>query len=157
MLDDLNSYYVLASDSGYGLLVKLEDMLTKNKKGKATLNVPKDGQALLPKRVEVHQTDSVAVVTSSGYLLVYAVDELPLLVKGKGVKLINIPAKLLKNREEVVVSVVAISSEQSLIVHSGKRHLRLKGADLDHYRGERGLRGKKLPRGFQQVSDLVAE
>ena len=157
MLDDLNSYYVLASDSGYGLLVKLEDMLTKNKKGKATLNVPKDGQALLPKRVEDHQTDSVAVVTSSGYLLVYAVDELPLLAKGKGVKLINIPAKLLKNREEVVVSVVAISSEQSLIVHSGKRHLRLKGADLDHYRGERGLRGKKLPRGFQQVSDLVAE
>ena len=157
MLDDLSSHYVLASDSGYGLVVKLEDMLTKNKKGKATLKVPKDGQALLPIRIEDYQTHSIAVVTTAGYLLVYAATELPLLAKGKGVKLINISAKLLKNREEIVVSVVALSSEQSLLVHSGKRHLRLKGADLDHYRGERGLRGKKLPRGFQQVNNLVAE
>ena len=157
ILDDVNTNYVLVSDSGYGLIVRLEDMLTKNKKGKATLNVPKDGQTLIPKKVNDYTNDSVAVVTTGGYLLVYEAKELPLLAKGKGVKLINIPAKLLKAREEVIVSVVAFSAEQSLIVHSGKRHLNLKGADLDHYRGERGLRGKKLPRGFQQVNELTAQ
>ena len=157
MLDDLSSHYVLASDSGYGLVVKLEDMLTKNKKGKATLNVPKNGQAIIPKRLEDYENSSIAVVTTGGYLLVYDAQELPLLAKGKGVKLINIPAKLLKNREEIIASIVAFRPEQALIVYSGKRHLRLKGADLDHYRGERGLRGKKLPRGFQQVNELVAE
>ena len=132
-------------------------MLTKNKKGKATLNVPKNGQAIIPKHLEDYENNSIAVVTTGGYLLVYDAQELPLLAKGKGVKLINIPAKLLKNREEIIASVVAFRPEQALIVYSGKRHLRLKGADLDHYRGERGLRGKKLPRGFQQVNDLVAE
>ncbi|MGH1428772.1 MAG: DNA topoisomerase IV subunit A [Arenicella sp.] len=157
MLDDVASNYVLMSDSGYGLVVKLEDMLTKNKKGKATLNVPKDGHALIPKRLESYENDSIAVVTTGGYLLVYSATELPLLAKGKGVKLINIPAKLLKSRDEIIASVIAFSEGQSLIVHSGKRHLRLKGADLEHYRGERGLRGKKLPRGFQQANELAVD
>ena len=157
MLNDVSSHYVLASDSGFGLVVKLDDMLTKNKKGKAILNVPKDGQALIPKSIDDYTNSYIAVVTSGGYLLVYAAEELPLLAKGKGVKLINIPAKLLKSREELIVSVTAINSDQALIVHSGKRYLRLKGVDLDHYRGERGLRGKKLPRGFQQVNDLTVE
>ena len=132
-------------------------MLSKNKKGKAVLNVSKDGCALIPAKVNHFDDDEVAVVTSAGYFLVYSVKELPQLVKGKGVKLINIPAKLLKSREEVIISVVSFSSNQALIVHSGKRYLRLKGKELDHYRGERGLRGKKLPRGFQQVSAVEVE
>jgi len=41
-----------------------------------------------------------------------------------------------------------------VVVHSGRRFLRLKPADLDHYRGERGRRGSKLPRGFQKVDRL---
>ena len=157
LLDNPDSHYLLASDSGYGLVVKLEDMLTKNKKGKATLNVPKDGQALIPAPVGDYEQNNVAVVTSAGYLLVYRANEQPLLAKGKGVKLINIPAKLLKSREEVISSVIAFSNEQNLLVLSGKRHLKLKGADLETYQGERGLRGKKLPRGFQQVNGLAVE
>ena len=157
ILDDPEAQYILASDSGYGLVTKVADMLTKNKKGKGTLNVPKDGKALLPKRVENYETDLIAVVTTSGYLSVYSLKELPILGKGKGVKLINIPSKLLKSREEIVLSVAIVSQGESLMVYSGKRYLRLKGADLEHYKGERALRGKKLPRGFQQVNDLGVE
>ena len=157
MLDDLTENYILASDSGYGLIVKLEDMVTKNKKGKATLNVPKTGNAITPRPVLNIESDLIAVVTTSGYLLVYPAQELPLLAKGKGVKLINIPAKLLKGRDETIAAVIAFAKEQSLIVYSGKRHLRLKGPDLDHYIGERSFRGKKLPRGFQQVNNLAVE
>jgi len=157
MLDDPKSTYVLASDSGYGLVVSLEDMLTKNKKGKATLNVPKDGTALLPAKIENYETDSIAVVTSGGHLLVYRADQLPKLAKGKGVKLVNIPSKWLKNRVEIVAGVVAISEGSELLVHSGKRYLRLKGADIEAYRADRTTRGKKLPRGFQQVSHLEVE
>jgi topoisomerase-4 subunit A len=149
--------YILASDSGYGLVVNFADMLTKNKKGKATLSVPKEGAAILPSPLNSYENDSVAVVTSGGYLLVYAAQELPKLAKGKGVKLINIPSKLLKSRQELIVSVISFTDDQAILIHAGKRYLRLKGADLDHYRGERGLRGKKLPRGFQQVSHLEVE
>jgi len=117
MLDEPKSTYVLASDSGYGLVVSLEDMLTKNKKGKATLNVPKDGSALLPSKLNDYDTDSVAVLTNGGHLLVYKADQLPKLAKGKGVKLANIPAKWLKNRVEIVVSVVGLGKGQDLLVN----------------------------------------
>lgn len=158
ILDDVTTEYVMASDSGYGIVAKVEDMLTKNKKGKVTLSVPQDGSSLLPIKLNDFANDNLAVVTSAGYLLIYAVNDLPQLAKGKGVKLINIPAKLLKTRDEIVQSVMVLSGEankQELLVYAGKRHLCLKGKDLDHYRGERGLRGKKLPRGFQQVSHLA--
>jgi topoisomerase-4 subunit A len=39
-------------------------------------------------------------------------------------------------------------------VQSGKRHIKLKAADLEHYIGERGRRGSKLPRGFQKVDGV---
>ena len=41
-----------------------------------------------------------------------------------------------------------------LVVNSGKRHVKMKFADLEHYQGERGRRGNKLPRGFQNVSSI---
>ena len=43
----------------------------------------------------------------------------------------------------------------TLVVHAGKRHLNLKFAELEHYQGERGRRGNKLPRGFQKVDSLA--
>ena len=38
--------------------------------------------------------------------------------------------------------------------HSGKRHLKLRFSDLEHYIGERGRRGHKLPRGLQRVDRI---
>ena len=152
-----NQQYVLLSDAGYGFICKLEDMLTKNKKGKATLSVPKGAKALLPIAINDFEQDFIAVVTTGGYLTMYPVSELPELAKGKGVKLVNIPSKLLKSREEIVLGATIFRRGQHVLVHSGKRYLRLKGSDLDHYIGERGLRGKKLPKGFQQVKAITTE
>ncbi len=158
ILDNPDQMYVLASDSGFGLVCKVEDMMTKNKKGKVTLSVPKGGKCLLPTKIDKLENASIAIVSTSGYLSVYPLTELPQLAKGKGVKLINIPAKLLKERDELVQGIAVLTEEtKELFVHSGKRYLRLKGADLDHYRGERSLRGKRLPRGFQQVSHITVE
>ena len=74
-----------------------------------------------------------------------------MLSKGKGIKLINIPTAKFSKREEFVQSVAVLGLESKLGVYSGKRHTVLKGKDLDHYLGERALRGLKLPRGFQKV------
>ena len=149
--------YVMLSDAGYGFICSLEDMLTKNKKGKATLSVPKGAQALSSLPVNNLEQDSIAVVTTSGYLTIYPVTELPELAKGKGVKLINIPSKLLKAREEYVLGATTFRKGQHVLIHVGKRYLRLKGQDLDHYTGERGKRGRKLPKGFQAVKAITTE
>ena len=76
------------------------------------------------------------------------------MAKGKGIKIINIPSKKAARREEYVVATVVFPEEKGLVVHSGKRHLNLSVEDLNHYIGERALRGHKLPRGFQHVQSL---
>jgi len=149
--------YVMLSDAGYGFICEIENMLTKNKKGKATLSVPKGAEALPSLQINNLEQDFIAVVTTSGYLMIYPVSELPELAKGKGVKLINVPSKLLKARDEYVLGATTFKKGQHVLVHAGKRYLRLKGQDLDHYIGERGKRGRKLPKGFQAVKAITTE
>lgn len=142
---------LLASDAGYGFVGKMGDLYTKNKAGKAALSLPKGGRVLAPLVINHPETDLLAAISNEGRLLVFPVTELPELARGKGNKIMNIPSARVLAREEFVVALKVISAGEQLAVFSGKRHLSLKGSDLDHYRGERGRRGNKLPRGFQKV------
>ena len=99
----------------------------------------------------------MATVSNEGRLLIFPLDELPQLARGKGNKLISIPSARVQSREEFVVVVQVLSASDSLVVHAGKRHLRLKFSELEHYRGERGRRGNKLPRGFQKVDRMEVD
>ena len=87
-------------------------------------------------------------------MLIFNISELPELSRGKGNKLISIPSAKAKDREEYLIDVQVMSSKDALTVHAGRRHFTLKGDDLQHYRGERGRRGNRLPRGLQNVSAL---
>ncbi len=154
MLGDEDALHVLGTDFGYAFIARLGELYTKNKKGKATLRVPSGARVLTPRPVSDSKTGYIAVVTTAGYLLSYPLAELPLMAKGKGVKMINIPRKQLKGGEERVFTYVTYVPDQNLIIHAGKRFLRLKSADIEHYISDRGLRGRKLPRGFQQVREI---
>ena len=50
-----------------------------------------------------------------------------------------------------------LGPDDTLVIYAGKRHLNLKASDLEHYFGERGRRGAKLPRGFQNVDVMTVE
>jgi topoisomerase-4 subunit A len=103
------------------------------------------------------QNALIAAVSNEGRMLVFPISELPELARGKGNKIINIPSSRLQSREEYVVDYGVVPEGGALVVHSGKRYLVMKGKDLEHYRGERGRRGHKLPRGFQKVDKLDVE
>jgi topoisomerase-4 subunit A len=148
---DPQSRYLLASDAGYGFVAKLGDMFAKNKSGKALLNLPKGGRVLPPLAVTDAASDRVAVITNEGRMLVFHLSELPEMARGKGNKIIGIPAKRIAAREEFVVALAVVPEGQTLTAHAGKRYIVLKQRDLDSYQGERGRRGNKLPRGFQRV------
>ena len=87
-------------------------------------------------------------------MLVFPLADLPMLARGKGNKIIGIPSARASAREELMVGVVVVRPGDTLQVTAGKQHLKLKYADLQHYRGERGRRGNKLPKGFQKVAGL---
>jgi len=148
---------LLASDAGYGFVTTLADIFTKNRSGKAVLTLPKNARPLPPVSVPDPETDLLVAITNEGRMLVYALHDLPTLAKGKGNKIINIPAARAKAREELLVALTALPRGDNLIVYAGKRHLKLKPGNLTDFMGKRGQRGRKLPRGFQNVSGLEIE
>lgn len=151
---DPEEWVLLANDAGYGFLTQLKELYVKNRNGKACLKLPSNSQILPPRLVAEKDTQQVACVTNTGRLLVFPVQELPELSRGKGNKLINIPSAKAAQREEFVVDIQVLSANQMLTVHAGKRHFTLKTADLSHYQGERARRGNRLPRGLQNVTGL---
>ena len=152
-----DSLYLLASDAGYGFVAKLGDLQTKNRAGKAALTLPKGGRVLQPAAIASTDGAWVAAVSNEGRLLVFPLEDLPQLVRGKGNKIIGIPGARVQSREEFVVAVQVLSEADSLVVYAGKRHISLKFSELEHYKGERGRRGNKLPRGFQKVDHMLVE
>ncbi|WP_027158070.1 DNA topoisomerase IV subunit A [Methylobacter luteus] len=151
-----DDWYVLASNAGYGFRVQLKELLSKNKAGKTLITLPDGAKVLKPARV-ANESDLLAAVTLQGRLLIFPVAELPALAKGKGNKLIQIPTSDLTAGKDQVVAVITLPENGQLKVLSGKRHLTLKPADIEHYSGSRANRGSALPRGFQRVDGLERE
>lgn len=157
LLPDDDALYLIASDAGYGFIVKGEDLQTKNKAGKALLSLPTNAKVIPPQLVVNKDQDLIAAVTNEGRLLLFPIVDLPQLAKGKGNKIINISSSRAANHEEYMIGVAVLSANASLILQSGKRSISLKPTDLAHYKGERGRRGNKLPRGFQRVDNIRIE
>jgi topoisomerase-4 subunit A len=149
--------YLLASTFGYGFVVRLGDMQANAKKGKAVLNVSKPAEALPPAKIGDMTTDLIAAVSSAGHMLLTPVEQLPQMSKGKGNKIINVPAKLLKAGEEKVATITIVPEHGKLVVHSGKKYKTMKTTELEGYLGDRGRRGLKLSQGFRTVDRLVVE
>ncbi|CAK17607.1 DNA topoisomerase IV subunit A [Pseudomonas entomophila] len=157
LLPEDEALYVVASDAGYGFVVKGEDLQAKNKAGKGLLSLPNGAKVMTPRPVASREQDWLAAVTTEGRLLVFKVADLPQLGKGKGNKIIGVPGDRVASREEFVTDLAVISEGSTLVLQAGKRTLSLKPDDLEHYKGERGRRGSKLPRGFQRVDSLMVE
>ncbi|CAI8155076.1 MAG: DNA topoisomerase 4 subunit A [Pseudidiomarina mangrovi] len=148
---------LLASDAGYGFICRFGDLVSRNKNGKAVLNLPTGAKILPPCLVHNHDTDQLVVVSNEGRMLIFPVKDLPELAKGKGNKMLSIPTLRAQSREEYVVAAAVVADGVPITLLAGKRKLTLKAADLEHYRGERGRRGNKLPRGLQRVDAITVE
>ena len=152
----VNQRWLMMTDAGFGFITQLSDMHSKNKAGKNLISMPENSQILAPIPVPTN-TDtklSLAAITNEGRLLIFPIDEMPTLARGKGNKIINISSARASSREELMTHVILFAEGQTLQILSGKRHMKLKPVDLEHYLGERGRRGNKLPRGYQKV-DLI--
>ena len=154
MLGDAEDLYLLASDAGYGFLVSLGDLYARNRAGKVILTLPEGARVLPPLVVKDGETTVLAVASSTGRLLLFPLQQLSRLTKGKGFKLMGIPAEHASARQDYVAALTCLPPGQPLVLACGQRHLTLKPADLVHYTGLRGQRGHRLPRGFQRVDHM---
>ena len=132
------SRYLVASDGGYGFVCTLEDMVSRNRAGKAFLNT--DGTLALPP-LRLQPDDAWVVAMSGDRLLVFPLDEMKTLSGGKGVKIMTLPdgeslAMLDLFRGRLVLNVPGSRGRP--------KALTLDEAALMAWRGVRATKGKKL-------------
>jgi topoisomerase IV subunit A len=154
LIGDPDDRWVVASDAGYGFVVKLGEMHSRNRAGKTVLKVPEGSGVLAPAQVPANEEALLCVVSTEGKMLAFAVRDLPELPRGKGNKMFGLSSKKVASREEYLAGMAVIAPEQSLIVHSKERKMTLKFNELKDYRGERAQRGAMLPRGWRTVERL---
>ena len=154
IMGEMDQKILLSSDAGYGFISTIGDLISKKKAGKHALSLPANSKVMPIVGVDDLESQFVAVVTNRGRLLVFPISELPILSKGKGNKLIQIPSKDIKERQEFVVGICVLLDTQNLKVYAGKRHLTIKFQDLTNYVGSRARRGNVLPKGYQNVASI---
>jgi len=147
--------YLLATDGGYGFIASFSDMISRNKNGKALISRPKGANVLPLTPISDPISQLCLSISNEGRMLIFPLESLPKLAKGKGNKIINIPSSRVQTREEFVKQIAVISTDSEVTLFAGKRKLTLKPSDLEHYIGERGRRGNKLPRGLQRVDSIA--
>ncbi len=148
---------LMASDAGYGFITRFKDLVTRNTKGKAVLTLPPKALPLMPVSLDQTAGHILVAVTNEGRMLVFPLAKLPVMAKGKGNKIIQIPPRQARERRELLTHLVVLPEGGTLTIHAGKRFFKLTTGNLVQYTGERGRRGKKLPRGFQNVDHLETE
>lgn len=149
--------YLIASDAGYGFVGKFEDMVSKNKAGKAYISLPTGAKVIAPQKLYDLKTDWCLAISNEGRMLMFPLRDLPSLGKGKGNKLISIPSAKAQSREEYVRLLTVVPDGGQVKILAGKRGMTLTAEDLSHYQGDRGRRGNKLPRGLQRVDGIEVE
>ena len=155
IMGEMQDRFLLMSDAGYGFVCSLEDMISRTKSGKKVLSVPKGAKAMPPVPVRSHDEEWIFAVTTEGNTVVIPLGEMPVMSKGKGIKIINIPSKKVQSREEYMAAAICVLDGESVVLHSGKRTKTLSAEQVDEYVTDRGLRGRKLPKGYRKVHRLA--
>jgi topoisomerase IV subunit A len=154
LIGEPDDRWVIASDAGYGFVVKLGELHSRNRAGKAVLKVPDGCGVLAPTQVPAAEDALLCAASTDGKLLAFAVKDLPELPRGKGNKIFGLSSKKVASREEYLAAIAVVAPGQSLVVYSGERKMTLKYTELKDYRGERAQRGAVLPRGWRKVERL---
>ncbi|WP_375083675.1 DNA topoisomerase IV subunit A [Providencia sp. SKLX074055] len=149
--------YLMASDAGYGFICTFNDLVTKNKSGKALISLPENAKVLAPIELNNEQEDLLLAITKAGRMLIFPVADLPQLSKGKGNKIINIAGAQAASGEDVLTWLMLLPVGASMTLHFGKRKLKFKAEDLQKYRSERGRKGTSLPRGMHNIERIDIE
>ncbi|WP_447867296.1 DNA topoisomerase IV subunit A [Rahnella bonaserana] len=147
---------LMASDAGYGFVCTFNDLVARNRAGKAMITLPENAKAFPP--MELHGDDDMLLsITAAGRMLMFPVADLPQLSKGKGNKIVSIPSAQAASGEDKLQWLLVLPPQTSITLHVGKRKLVLRPEDLQKFRAERGRKGTLLPRGLQRIDRVEVD
>lgn len=142
---------LIASDAGYGFICTFNDLVARNRTGKVMITLPDNAKVLPP--IEIHGEDNMLLsITASGHMLMFPVTDLPQLSKGKGNKIISIPATQTATSEDKLAWLLVLQPQTSITLHVGKRKLTLRPEELQKFHAARGRKGTQLPCNLQRIN-----
>lgn len=150
LISNEQTKYILYTDAGYGFITAYENLISNKKQGKAVITVPEGSLVKEPVKIGISNADILAA-TLQGRILVFPVSELPELSKGKGNKIIGISADDARDRSDYITHIKVLPKNVGIVVYCGKHRKQISAAELEQYRGERGRRGVKLPKGYNKI------
>lgn len=137
---------LVASTDGYGFRVKEEAIVASTRGGRKTLNVKGDVEAL---RCIQIQGDKIAAIGHNRKILIFDIEDLPEMARGKGVR-------LQKYKDGGLADVTTFSQEDGLsfIDSAGRRNSVPNWNELE---GKRAQAGRMAPRGFSRTGTFAPD
>ena len=130
---------LLASTEGYGFRVKEEEIIASTRGGRKTLNVKGGAEAI---RCVQIKGDKIAAIGENRKILIFNVEDLPQMGRGKGVR-------LQKYKDGGLADITTFDSESGLnFVDSAGRTNSV--TDWAIHKGKRASAGRMAPRGFSR-------
>ena len=137
-----DNYVVIASTAGYGFKCKMSNLIASTKNGKAVLNIDTERNDKMLSAIQVKpEDDMIAVVSTSKMLLMFGLNELPEMTKGKGVVL----QKYTDNKTKLS-DIILFSKKEGLNFKKGTSTFNAK--DIKFWVSKRGNVGKMPFDGF---------
>lgn len=134
---------LVAASSGHGFIVNEADVVASTRGGRQVLNVSGDVEA---QACVVVTGDTVAVIGDNRKLLLFPLDQLPTMARGRGVK-------LQRYKDGGLADVTTFRYKDGLGVPEGSGRIRT-FTDLKDWRGERAQAGRLPPKGFPRRNKL---
>ena len=132
---------LVASDAGYGFIVPENELVSTRKAGKQSVNPPGDSRLTI---CEVIAGDHIGVIGTNRKMLVFPLDDLPEMARGKGVKLQNYRG------DDRLMDAITFFAEDGLIVtEASGRHRAF--PEWAEWIGKRAQAGRLAPRGFPRT------
>ena len=135
---------LLASSAGDGFVVQESDIVAQTRTGKQVLNVKNDITALICKPVA---GDYVATVGQNRKVLIFPIDELPIMSRGKGVRMQKYKDGGLND-----ATTFNLTDGLSWLDPAGRRRIE---SELADWVGKRAGAGRMAPRGFPRENKFT--
>lgn len=131
---------ILSSSLGNGFIIKHQDMLSSRKSGKAILNIKEGERASFCKHVD---GSHIVIIGENKKMLIFSLDELPEMSKGKGVR-------LQKYKDSEVLFIKTFNPKEGLIIEDSGGRKRVY-SDTNDWIGKRAQSGRLVPKGFPRL------
>ena len=151
------SQILISNSAGFGFISNLSNAISNQKKGKQFMKTPEGSSVISPIAINENHKFVAATFSSqdnkgkvSNKMLIFPIEELPVLPRGKGNKLISISTKSFKEKAEYMMDVCCLAEDSKLHIHhegkTGGKTWTLN--ELDEYISSRAKRGRVLPAGY---------